>query len=99
MTLQTPFPPEEPAPAERLTLPSRGDLPRLIREALAEDRVQLAFQPVVTAGRPPETVLHEGFIRLLDELGRVIPAQSFVAAVEESPLGRELDCASLRLGL
>ncbi|EYD75173.1 Putative cyclic di-GMP phosphodiesterase, EAL domain protein [Rubellimicrobium mesophilum DSM 19309] len=84
---------------EPRVVPHRADLSRLIREALAQDRVQLAFQPVVTAGVPPETVLHEGFIRILDEVGRILPAQSFMAAVEESPLGRDLDGAALRLGL
>jgi EAL domain-containing protein (putative c-di-GMP-specific phosphodiesterase class I) len=77
----------------------RADMSRLVREALAGDRMRLAYQPVVTAAPRPQTALHEGFIRILDELGREIPANGFVAAVEESPLGRELDCAALRLGL
>ncbi|NAZ38111.1 EAL domain-containing protein [Rubellimicrobium sp. CFH 75288] len=76
-----------------------ADLPAMIREALARDRAQLAFQPVVTAGRPPRVAFYEGFIRLLDERGTPLPAGAFFEKVEESGLGRELDCAALRLGL
>lgn len=76
-----------------------ADLPRLVREALARDRAQLAFQPVVTADIPPRVAFHEGFIRLLDGAGAVLPAGAFFEQVEETDLGRELDCAALRLGL
>ena len=72
---------------------------RLVREALAGERVRLAFQRVVTAGSGGEVAAYETFIRILDEIGREIPAGGFIAAVEASPLGRELDCAALRLGL
>ena len=76
----------------------RADMSRLVREALAQDRMRLAFQPIVTAAPRPQVLLHEAFIRILDARGHVIPATGFVSAVEESPLGRELDCAALRLG-
>lgn len=77
----------------------RTDLSRVVRRALSGDRLRLAYQPVVTAEARPEVALYEGFIRILDELGREISANGFVAAVEDSPLGREIDCASLRLGI
>mgnify|MGYP002780478567 FL=1 len=76
-----------------------ADMPSLVREALQQDRAQLAFQPVVTAGSPPQVAFYEGFIRLLDPAGRVLPAGDFMGHVEETALGRDLDCASLRLGL
>ncbi|HVG47136.1 MAG TPA: EAL domain-containing protein, partial [Rubellimicrobium sp.] len=76
----------------------RADMSRVVREAVAQNRMRLAFQPVVTAAPRPELLMHEGFIRILDARGHVIPASGFVSAVEESPLGRELDCATLRLG-
>lgn len=75
------------------------DMPRMVREALAQDRAQLAFQPVVTAHQTPQTAFHEGFIRLLDDAGRPLPAGAFMSTVEDTALGREIDCASLRLGL
>lgn len=75
------------------------DVPGMVRAALAHDRAQLAFQPVVTARATGQVAFYEGFIRLLDDAGRVLPAGSFMANVEETELGRDLDCASLRLGL
>jgi EAL domain-containing protein (putative c-di-GMP-specific phosphodiesterase class I) len=74
-----------------------ADMPALVREALAQDRARLAFQPVVTAdGR---VAFHEGLIRLLDDQGRVLPAGMFISTVEDGSLGRDIDAASLRLGL
>lgn len=75
------------------------DIPALVAEALAKDRAQLAFQPVVAARTGGRVAFYEGFIRLLDEGGRVLPAGSFMANVEETTLGRDIDGVSLRLGL
>lgn len=71
---------------------------QMVREALDRNRAMLAFQPVVAAasGKP---AFHEGLIRLLDSTGRVIPAAQFMSVVEMQELGREIDCAALRLGL
>ncbi len=85
--------------AEPATPYRPGDMSRLVREALEHDRVQIEFQPVVMQVPSPRTATHEGFIRILDPEGRVLPAGRFMGAVEESTLGRDLDCASLRLGL
>jgi EAL domain-containing protein (putative c-di-GMP-specific phosphodiesterase class I) len=71
----------------------------LVADALARDRAQLAFQPVMTAAMPPRAAFHEGFIRLRDSQGRILPARSFISQVEDNALGRDIDCASLRLGL
>lgn len=71
----------------------------MVREALAANRAQLAFQPVVSAADTRSVAYYEGLIRLLDEGGRVLPAAQFMGSVEDSGLGRDLDCASLRLGL
>lgn len=70
----------------------------MVREALALDRVMLAYQPVVGANGG-DIAFHEGLIRLRDETGRVIPAAQFIDVVETADLGREIDCAALRLGL
>jgi EAL domain-containing protein (putative c-di-GMP-specific phosphodiesterase class I) len=84
---------------EGFGLPPPSDLPDLVREALARNLLRLEFQPVTAAGAPSEVSFHEGFIRILDAGGRLIPAARFMSAMEQSPLGRELDCAALRLGL
>ncbi len=75
------------------------DAPKLVREAIAANRTQLAFQPVLQAGPSGQVAFYEGLIRVLDDAGRVIPARYFMSEVEETVLGRDLDCASLRLGL
>lgn len=90
-------PPSDPLTAA-MALRDR-DIPAMVAEALAADRAQLAFQPVVAtrAGRP--IAFYEGLIRLLDEGGRIIPAGQFMPTVEDTALGRDIDGASLRLGL
>lgn len=67
--------------------------------ALKERRMRLAFQPAVYAADPTIIGFFEGFIRLLNRRGTVIPARDFMAAVEQNELGREIDCAALQLGL
>ena len=76
-----------------------ADVTRLVRDALSQGRGQLAFHPVVTAETGNFVAFHEGLIRLSDEEGRIIPAAHFMPQIEESYLGREIDCLSLRLAL
>ena len=71
----------------------------MVASALKDGRMRLAFQPVVYAADPTIIGFFEGFIRLLNLRDQVIPARDFMPAVEERQLGREIDCASLRLGL
>ncbi|WP_151717417.1 EAL domain-containing protein [Gemmobacter serpentinus] len=71
----------------------------MVRDALAQGRVRLAFQPVVIGADPGRTVFWEGLVRVLDPKGRVIPARDFMAAVESTEIGRQLDCAALDQGL
>lgn len=75
------------------------EIDTLVAEALAENRAQLAFQRIVTAEETPRVTFYEGLIRLRDKGGRILPAGSFIASVEEKALGRDIDCASLELGL
>ena len=70
---------------------------RLVSEALADDRLALAFQPVVNAER--SVAFHEGLIRIFDRDNALVPAGRFIAAVEEQDLGRRLDLAALEKGL
>jgi EAL domain-containing protein (putative c-di-GMP-specific phosphodiesterase class I) len=71
----------------------------MVREALERGDTVLAYQPVVQAANPQTVAFYEGLIRILDETGRVIPAREFMGAVESQDLGREIDCAALRMGL
>jgi EAL domain-containing protein (putative c-di-GMP-specific phosphodiesterase class I) len=80
-----------------VTMRDRGTM-AMVEQALSRGDVRLAFQPVVQSdsGRP---AFYEGLIRLIDDTGRVIPARDFIGAVEDKDIGRQIDCASLQLGL
>lgn len=72
---------------------------RQVEDALAHNRIALAFQPVVNAGSPERIGFYEGLIRITDANGRMIPEQDFMSLVEHTELGRALDTYALRLGL
>lgn len=76
-----------------------ADVMSMVENALAAGRARLAFQPVVTADPQPLTAFHEGLVRLSDDAGRVIPAAHFMPSIEESMLGRQIDCVTLELAL
>ena len=71
----------------------------MVAEAVRTRRLRLAYQPVVVAADPQKVGFCEGLVRVLDPTGRVIPAKDFIAAVEDTETGRELDCAALAIGL
>jgi len=75
------------------------DILGMVRRALEEDRVMLAFQPVVQARKQDRPAFYEGLIRILDGSGRIIPAGEFIGAVETDEIGRMIDCAALKHGL
>lgn len=71
----------------------------MVRKALDERRALLAYQPVVQARLPGRPAFYEGFIRILDHDGRIIPARDFVPAAEATETGRRIDCLALDMGL
>ncbi len=75
------------------------DVLAMVRRALRERDVMLAYQPVMRAGGDAVPAFYEGLVRILDTTGRIIPARDFVHAVEASELGRIIDCVALELGL
>ncbi|MBL4627632.1 MAG: EAL domain-containing protein [Roseicyclus sp.] len=75
----------------------RGTL-AMVQQALARGDTRLAFQPIVRADGMG-VAFFEGLIRILDETGRIIPARDFMGAVEDSDIGRQIDCAALTIGL
>ena len=72
---------------------------QMATDAVRHKQCKLAFQPVMQAHPPQGIAFFEGFIRVLDETGRVIPAREFMPQVENTPIGRDLDCIALDLGL
>lgn len=71
----------------------------LVRKALLRKDAVLAYQPVVSAKNPNHVVFREGLLRVLDQSGRAIPAAEFISVVEDTEIGRILDCLSLEMGL
>lgn len=74
-----------------------SDVLKLVREALTAGRARLAFQPIVIAGPSGRPAFYEGLIRVMDPAGRVIPAAHFMPVIEETDLGRQIDCLTLEL--
>lgn len=71
----------------------------MVREAIATRRLCLAYQPIVLSRDTGRVAFHEGLMRVLDPSGRIIPARDFMDAIEDTELGREVDCAALEMGL
>ncbi|MEL6519383.1 MAG: EAL domain-containing protein [Pseudomonadota bacterium] len=70
-----------------------------VEAALARDDAFLLFQPVFDSRRPDRVAFYEGLIRIRDETGQTIPAGHFMDLCDAHPLGREIDCTAIRLGL
>ena len=71
----------------------------MVRGALAQKRLRLAYQPIVTATDPSKIAFYEGLIRILDPAHRVIPAKDFMGVVEGNEMGRQIDVIALEVGL
>jgi len=76
-----------------------ADVLNLVRDALAAGRAKLAYHPIVTADSNPHIAFYEGLVRLMDESGRVLPAAQFMPLIEETGMGRQIDCVTLSLAL
>lgn len=76
-----------------------NDTMTMVRRAIQEKRMRLAYQPVVVGSDTSRIAFYEGLIRVIDPAGRVIPARDFIDAVEADELGRQIDCLALEIGL
>ena len=84
---QEPRAPGRREPVERRTTASLMDT---VREALAENRVDLYLQPVV--GLPQRrTIFYESFTRLRDESGRVLMPTEYLSVAEPGGLVTAID--------
>lgn len=66
--------------------------------AMKDDRVRLAFQPVVDA-QTHKVEFHECLLRYVDTSGKLQAAGSFIPAIEKLGLSRLVDRHALRLSL
>lgn len=102
MTAQHPARPGETAfdsPFDAATDARVRETLTMVRRALDERRVTLAYQPVVQARLPARAAFFEGFMRILAPDSRIIPARDFMPECETSELGRRIDCMALEMGL
>ena len=76
-----------------------GETMAMVRSALEAGRLRLANQPVVLGSDPTKIAFQEGLIRVLEPNGRVIPARDFIDVIEDTEMGRLIDCAALDIGL
>lgn len=67
-----------------------GALLETVRSALAENRVDLYLQPVVSLP-PRKTVFYESFSRLRDETGRILMPAQYLAVAEPEGLVAAID--------
>jgi EAL domain-containing protein (putative c-di-GMP-specific phosphodiesterase class I) len=74
------------------------DVLSIVRAAIAAGSARLAFQAIHVA-RGNSIAFHEGLIRVIDQAGRIVPAAQFMPQIEDKGLGRDIDCATLRLGV
>ena len=61
-----------------------------VRDALAENRVDLYLQPIVSLPQR-RTYFYESFTRLRDATGRILPPGAFLGAAEKAGLMTEVD--------
>lgn len=97
--LRDPIEPQDSNPLDQAVSQRDRDTMAMVARALSRKEVMLAFQPVMGAGGGTRPAFYEGFIRVLDENGRIIPARDFMGAVEQTEMGRVIDCLSLEMGL
>lgn len=92
-------PPGLESPFAAATEARRRETIALVQDALDRREAVLAFQPVVQARMPSRPAFYEAFMRIFDQRGRLIPARDFIEAVEDTEIGRRIDCLALELGL
>ncbi|MCZ6455454.1 MAG: EAL domain-containing protein [Alphaproteobacteria bacterium] len=81
-------------------IPERPDLviAEQVKQALRDDRIVLAYQPIVSSHDGTPT-FYEALVRMLDEEGEPVPAGLFVPIVEQMGLMRLVDRRVLDLGI
>lgn len=99
LSLREPVDPVETSPLNFAVAQRDRETLSMVTRAVERRDVVLAFQPIVQTLRPDRPAFYEGLIRVLDDTGRVIPAQDFIGAAETSEIGRKLDCLALDMGL
>lgn len=72
------------------------EIVRMVSSAIAEDRITVAFQPIVSSSNPNIPAFQECLVRIRERNGEIVPAARFISAIEDSDLGRIVDRIVLR---
>ncbi|MEE9453705.1 MAG: EAL domain-containing protein [Paracoccaceae bacterium] len=72
---------------------------RRVIHALADGRVQLFYQPVLRADTDNFIAFYEGLARIYMPDGSIVAAGQFMPFVENTQLGRALDCKALEIAV
>lgn len=78
---------------------SEAPILEIATNAIEQRQMLLAYQPIMHSDRPAQPAFYEGLLRILDQNSEVIPAAKFVPLIEDTELGRKMDCHALELGL
>lgn len=69
---------------------------RLVMDAIAQDRIRVAYQPIVHAKHLSTCAFYECLVRIIDHDGSLVPAGEFMPAIERLGLVRQVDREMLR---
>ena len=67
--------------------------------ALADNRIELFFQPIVRADSSRFVAFYEGLVRIRMPEGTLVSAGQFMPFIDNTPLGVTLDCYVLKIAL
>ncbi|MBI1272932.1 MAG: EAL domain-containing protein [Alphaproteobacteria bacterium] len=82
----------------REAAPDANEIAALVRTAIADNKIQLAWQPIVESSTG-EVLFYEALARLSDEAGRPLSAAAFIPVVEQLGLSYAFDCKVLALAV
>lgn len=70
-----------------------------VADALRDNRIELHYQPIIRSNTNDFVAFFEGLARIRMNDGTIISAGQFMPFVENTPLGRALDCVTLQCAL
>lgn len=88
----------KPSPNQQTERREYSQTAQKVVQALSEERMQLAFQPIVST-QNFTTAFHEALIRMIDENGNLVAAGSFVNIASQLGLIRMVDHCAMKLAV
>lgn len=91
--------PQLPQALRQTDKPARDASRAMVAKALAEGRVCIVYQPVVSTRPGAHIAFHEALVRLRTPTGGLLSPWQFLPSVVGTTLAADLDCAVLRCAL